>query len=79
MQREAAQRRGARIYAEVGGYGLSGDAHHLTQPPADGEGAARAMRAALAHAGLQGKEEAVAYLNAHATSTLLGAYPPIPL
>jgi 3-oxoacyl-[acyl-carrier-protein] synthase II len=62
--------RGARILAELVGYGMTGDAHHLTAPPEDGDGVARVMRAALDDAGLDGS--AVQYLNAHATSTPLG-------
>lgn len=67
---EAAVRRGARILAEVVGYGATSDAYHMTSPPDDGEGAARAIRLALEDAGLQ--PEAVDYLNAHATSTRIG-------
>jgi 3-oxoacyl-[acyl-carrier-protein] synthase II len=67
---EHAKRRGAKIYAELVGFGMSGDAYHITAPPEDGEGARAAMVRALADAGLN--TDAVQYLNAHATSTLLG-------
>jgi 3-oxoacyl-[acyl-carrier-protein] synthase II len=67
---EHAKKRGARIHCEITGYGLSADAYHMTAPPADGEGAARAMRLALEHARI-GVED-VDYINAHATSTGLG-------
>jgi 3-oxoacyl-[acyl-carrier-protein] synthase II len=65
-----AEARGAQSLAEFVGYGASADAHHITAAPADGEGAQRAMRLALAQAGLA--PSAVGYLNAHATSTPMG-------
>lgn len=64
---EAAKARGAEIYCEVAGYGMSGDAYHLTQPAPGGEGAARCMKMALNNAGLN--PEDVDYINAHGTST----------
>src|SRR5207244_4579164 len=67
---EIARRRGAPVYAEVIGCGASADAHHITQPPADGLGAQRAMRAALAEAAVS--PDAVEHVNAHGTSPKQG-------
>lgn len=67
---EHARSRGAKIYAELAGYGMSADAYHITAPPEDGEGAARCMLNALRNADMNGDE--VDYINAHGTSTPLG-------
>ena len=67
---EHAKRRGAKIYAEVTGYGLSGDAFHITSPPPDGNGGFRSMSMALKRAGLAAAD--LDYINAHGTSTLVG-------
>lgn len=67
---EHAKARGAEIFAELAGFGMSGDAFHVTQPSEDGEGAIRAMRAALSDAGINADD--IDYINAHATSTRVG-------
>ncbi len=67
---EHAKARGAKIYAEVLGYGLSGDAYHITAPSEDGDGGYRAMKMALGHAGIEAGD--VDYINTHGTSTPMG-------
>ncbi len=67
---ETAKARGAKIYAELVGFGMSGDAYHMTSPPADGEGAARSMKNAINDAKINTSE--IGYINAHGTSTPAG-------
>ncbi|WP_334325977.1 beta-ketoacyl-ACP synthase II, partial [Gilliamella apicola] len=67
---EHAKKRGAKIYAELVGFGMSGDAYHMTSPPADGSGAALAMKCAIRDAGIV--PEKIGYINAHGTSTPAG-------
>ena len=67
---EHAKARGARIYCELAGYGMSADAHHITAPPDDGHGGARSMQNAMRNGGLNSDE--IDYINAHGTSTPLG-------
>ena len=67
---ENAKKRGAHIYAEIIGYGMSGDAHHITSPSEDGDGGFRAMNEAIKMASINSDE--IDYINAHGTSTLVG-------
>ena len=66
----SARARGAKIYAEISGFGMSGDAYHMTLPPEDGRGAAAAMRHAIRDAGVA--VDSIGYINAHGTSTKAG-------
>src|SRR5207237_6272587 len=69
-EHDHAKARGARVYCELVGYSTSADAHHITAPPTDGDGARRSMINALRNAGIEARE--IDYINAHGTSTPLG-------